>query len=373
MKKCAFLFLLLLSACAGSGDGQTPTAGGGSQTNNCNKHFLFVAGFSANQVTSFDLNRCTGQSTSITNAPLSANTFGPNSIAASADGKFLYTANYAGTVATNNASVSVLSVRDDGVLNEIQTLQIANGIGYGKIAISPNGKFVYVSLQDKNLLMGYSVDSTTGMLTALAGFPIATLAEPSGLAFTSNSATLYVAKYAAGKIRGYTINQTTGALTQVTEVTTTGPYTLKIDPNGTRLYAGSFSNNQTVAYTIGVNGVLSAIAGFPVASGASPSALQFHTAANYLYVANYNSPAGITRLDVNPTTGALTNATLTAFAGSQLTAMTFFADANLLIALDRSGAGGRIYSLSANPTTGALTTQQTISLTNPHDLVITNR
>jgi 6-phosphogluconolactonase (cycloisomerase 2 family) len=42
------------------------------------------------------------------------------------------------------------------------------------IGIDPTGKYLYATAQTQALIYGYSIDSTTGALTELRGFPFAT-------------------------------------------------------------------------------------------------------------------------------------------------------------------------------------------------------
>ena len=86
---------------------------------------------------------------------------------------------------------------------------------------SVTNEFIY-TLNDRtsgNNIYGYRSDSSTGDLTALAGFPVATGGNGSGLAnsrqITIDSANrrLYVINDGSDTVSAYSINPTTGALT----------------------------------------------------------------------------------------------------------------------------------------------------------------
>lgn len=73
------------------------------------------------------------------------------------------------------------------------------------------GKFVYVANATDNTISAYTVNGTTGALTAVTGSPFATLGNPYALTEDASGKHLYVA--GNGGIAGYTIDSTSGALT----------------------------------------------------------------------------------------------------------------------------------------------------------------
>jgi 6-phosphogluconolactonase len=89
------------------------------------------------------------------------------------------------------------------------------------VAVDPSGKFAYVANAGDNTVSGYTINSATGALTAIAGSPFASggsgplsvAVDPSGkFAYVVNGS---VTDFAGVNVSGYTINSTTGALTAI--------------------------------------------------------------------------------------------------------------------------------------------------------------
>ena len=75
-------------------------------------------------------------------------------------------------------------------------------------------------------LYGYTINNTTGELTALAGSPFTADVSTRGIAADPSGAYLYLSN--AEQLLGYSINATTGAITQLSS----SPYTAGSDPLG---------------------------------------------------------------------------------------------------------------------------------------------
>lgn len=82
-----------------------------------------------------------------------------------------------------------------------------------QLAVDSSGKFLYVDLMFSNQIAAFSIDSTTGALTAVPGSPFSTGTMPTALATASNF--LYVSNSLDGTVSGYTIDSTTGVLTAI--------------------------------------------------------------------------------------------------------------------------------------------------------------
>jgi len=111
-----------------------------------------------------------------------------------------------------------------------------------QIAVDSSGKFVYVILQTTNQVAGFSIDSSTGALTAVPGSPFSTGNGPLGLATANN--VLYVSNSMDGTISGYTIDATSGVLMPIAG----SPFAIN---------AAAMAANSTGAflYTSGVKGL----------------------------------------------------------------------------------------------------------------------
>lgn len=80
-----------------------------------------------------------------------------------------------------------------------------------QIVVDLTGKFVFVTLAAANQVAAFSIDQSTGALTAVPGSPFATGNGPVAIATAINF--LYVSNTTDGTVSGYTFDTTTGVLT----------------------------------------------------------------------------------------------------------------------------------------------------------------
>ncbi len=103
-----------------------------------------------------------------------------------------------------------------GTLSAIQTISTVPD-GYtgrntcSQIQISPNGKFLYVPNRGHNSVAGFTVDPSTGRLTAIGQEP--TEAVPSAFSLDPEGKFLFAAGSASDRLASYRINGDTGELT----------------------------------------------------------------------------------------------------------------------------------------------------------------
>ncbi len=259
--------------------------------------------------------------------------------------------------------------------------------GVGMVVVKQ--QFVYTLFQDATAeaIYGWSMDSTTGALTALNNFPVGLTLSLPVVDFNQYNVTtdpggnyLFIADSLANEILVYSINATTGALTAVGSpvVTTFEPGNLATDGLGHFLYVcvpGSGHVGTTITgYSIGSGGALTAIAGGAFATPAA-GIWQLQGDASGLYmIGTSGSTASLQVPDdnhlyvfsINQTTGVLTQA-----AGSPVT--TVYSPFTIAMQPPAS-AGEFVYSFSINdtatgynpiegfqldPTTGTLTALST--------------
>jgi 6-phosphogluconolactonase (cycloisomerase 2 family) len=150
----------------------------------------------------------------------------------------------------------------------------------------------------------YSIDSSTGLLTALTGSPLklytgaattATVVTPTGMLITPNNSYVYVSLGSLG-VQVLTLG-TGGALSAGTNATillpnskSTSPVDngLASDPNSAFLFVAE-TNTGLRVLTIGANGTLSEVSGSPYAVGTGPIAVALDTTGSYVYVLNKGS------------------------------------------------------------------------------------
>jgi 6-phosphogluconolactonase len=214
-------------------------------------------------------------------------------------------------------------------LSPSQTCVVSNGKGTignanvtnVQVTCTTNvSRFVYVVNNGSNSISAYTMDATTGALTAFASLSISAGA-PYFVAVDPQSRYLYLTNGGSNNISAYTIGAGTGALTAVNGApfpTGTHPVSVSIHPSGTLVYVMNQSDGTISAYSQDpANGALLAVAGSPFATGSNPFSatapafgnplfdnfLYVSSGANniWAYTINFNSGGGGPGL-----TGALT-------------------------------------------------------------------
>ena len=120
---------------------------------------------------------------------------------------------------SNEQGCSVTGYRLDsstGTLSAFQTITtLPDGFAErntcSQIQISPSGKFLYVPNRGHNSIAGFSVDSSTGTLTAIGQVP--TEAVPSAFSLDPEGKFVFAAGSASGRLASYRVNGDTGGLT----------------------------------------------------------------------------------------------------------------------------------------------------------------
>ncbi len=220
----------------------------------------------------------------------------------------------------------------------------------------------------------YPITITKGTLTApgtytftLVDGTLQVYAAPPAPASASGSY-LYAASASADTVTGYTINPTTGVLTAVpgspfpAGALPFGPSGITVDPSNHFVYVAdaNVSDNAVLAFTIsGGTGSLSAISGSPFAAGGiSPGAVTVDPAGKFLYVANQNSN-DITVFSIDPGSGAMAPLAIGPFAtGSGPQFNLAIHPSGKFLYLPYSGntpGSGSLSGFSVDPVTGGLT------------------
>jgi 6-phosphogluconolactonase len=217
--------------------------------------------------------------------------------------------------------VSIFPVNADNTLGTPTTLNVGNNPV--AISVSNFNHFVYVVDQEPSpraTILGFS-QSTSGALTPIPGTIIATAGgrtvatgypagvTPSAIAEEPTSRFVYVTDQAANQLIGYTAAPS-GALTaMVNGPFQTGlfPVSLTIDPTGKLIYVVNFNANTIQGYAIDLatGTPSSAVGAFGTGLGAGPTCVVIDPAlGTNLYTSN-SLDNTVTGEKVNPNTGAL--------------------------------------------------------------------
>jgi 6-phosphogluconolactonase len=176
--------------------------------------FVFVPHVVPNAVFQFAFDATTGRLSpnAVPRAAAPAGA-GPRHLKFDPAGKFVYTSNESGS------SVSLYQVdADSGTLSVKQTLSTLPAGFQGEntcaeVKVHPSGKFVYVSNRGHESIAVFSVDPTTGMLTARGQTP--TEKEPRSFDLDPDGRYLYAAGEGGTRAAAYRVDPQTGALTPI--------------------------------------------------------------------------------------------------------------------------------------------------------------
>ncbi len=191
--------------------------------------------------------------------------------------------------------ISGYTIAPDGSLTPIAGSPFAAGTEPQDIAITPNGSYLYVTNAESNDVSAFSVASNGG-LSAVKGSPFAAGRTPMSVAVTPDGKYLYVSDYGFNAtppaLSAFSISSE-GGLSPVSgspfAISNLGE--LAISPDGRHLYASSnVSGNPVSAFSIAAEGAVTAVPGSPFASGGfHPSDVAIAPDNRHLYVSNFGT------------------------------------------------------------------------------------
>jgi 6-phosphogluconolactonase len=178
----------------------------------------------------------------------------------------------------------------------------------GPTAPPVEAKFAYTGNQGASI-SGYSVNTSSGALTALSGFPLTVGANPTVVAVDPQNRFLFVGDIALGLLHVYSIDSSTGSLSEIADSpyqTVWEPVAIVVDPSGTHVYVASMGSNSVGGFSLSSTGALTPISGSPFATSGTEDFgddIVMNVAGTFAYV---QDAVNIYAYAVNATTGALT-------------------------------------------------------------------
>ena len=260
--------------------------------------FAFVVNPDDNTVFYYTVNAATGQLR--TNGYNWASGSGPQSVAVDPSGKFAYVAN------SGSGTVTPYIITAHGIPSAFTP--VATGTTPYSVTVDPSGKFAYVANFGSNNVSAYTIDPFSGHLTS-AG-TVGSGAQPLSVVVDPSARFAYVGCN-DGQVSAYTINSSTGALTAVGG----GPFStpnasnarsVTVDPLGRFVYVANASGSVS-AYSINpTTGGLASVAGSPFTAGTFPISVTVEPSGRFVYAANLNSN-NVSAFTIDATTGALSS------------------------------------------------------------------
>lgn len=225
------------------------------------------------------------------------------SLAVSPDGKWLF------VLDANSLTLSEYSIdTSTGIPTFATTGAITPGAGTSgyasiNVAVAPSGDYVAVALGTGGL-QTFAFDTTTGDLTPQT--PLAPATNQIGIYAVAIDANNYL--YAASTNGLAVFSATTaGVPTELKTYTAgNGPRSVAVNSASTFVYVGNKVDGTISGFSIGTNAVLTTISGSPFTGPTSIGALAFDNSGDYLITSGYNTATGIELFSIN-SAGALTS------------------------------------------------------------------
>jgi 6-phosphogluconolactonase len=348
---CVLALLLPFGACGG-GSSNPPTP---PTPPVATSDFLFES--NNNQISIYQVDSSTGV-VSATPAPATGPSLGGGLALTSTN--FLYAAD------SGNNAVDAFSVNPStGALTAVSgsPYTVASGQGAQGMSVDPSGKFLFVPQHNTDQVAAFTINSS-GQLTAAPGSPFSTGSFPVQSTVDPSGKYVYVCDSmdALGGISAYTI-ASTGALTPITGSPFTtlvngGPVDIAVHPNGKFLYVamagGVTPGTQIVGQLIDANtGALSPMTGSPFTAGNQPSSVALDPAGKFLFATNFMDNT-VSAFTIDGTSGALTAVSGSPFpTGPDPFVMAVNASSTLLFIVNANSTSISAYTIGS---TGALTT-----------------
>jgi len=264
-----------------------------------NGDYLYVANGNNTYLAGFGVSTA-GALSLLTNSPYN-NGVAAQSLAITPTNSFLYAATTAGIfcyVINSDGSITVqnggTAVASDVVATSMQVDSTGNYLLAAGVGIAIGAQAIGI----------YQINTSTGLLTALTGSPLAlytgkattaTVVTPTAMVITPNNSYVYVSLQSLG-VQVLTLG-TGGALSTGTTATflpplststTPADYGLASDPTSKFLFVAEFNTGLRV-FSIGTNGALNEVSGSPYPTGTGPTGVTLDPTGSYVYVANKGS------------------------------------------------------------------------------------
>jgi 6-phosphogluconolactonase len=246
----------------------------------------------------------------------------PTAIAIDPQGKFLYVAFNYQSGASGPGGVSIFPVNSDNSLGTALTQPVGNNPV--AVVVSYFNHYVYVVDQETQpgaMILGFAQNTSTGALTPVPGTTIATVAGktvatgypagviPSAITEELTARFVYVTDQAANQLIGYTVQANGSLVPMVNGPFQTGlfPVAVTVDPTGKLLYVVNFNAETLQGYAIdSITGTPSpAVGAFATAVDAGPTCVAIDPAlGTFLYTSN-SLGNSVTGERLTPNTGGL--------------------------------------------------------------------
>lgn len=174
-------------------------------------------------------------------------------------------------------SASIYTTNSNGTLTNQSTVPVGTFPLYA--AVGQRQAFAYTSNRDSNTISVINLASFSVVQTAATG------TQPFGLTLSPNGSILYVANHNNNTVSVFSVNASTGQLTAVTTIAVgSNPRGIAISPDGTRLYVVNQFGNTVSVINTSTNTVVAT-----VSVGSQPVSVAVNPSSTSAYVTNLSS------------------------------------------------------------------------------------
>lgn len=262
--------------------------------------FIYVPNSGSGDVSAFAINPATGALSAIAGSPYLAGAT-PRMATATRSGTTLYIANEGSASAPPRISAYSIDA-STGTLTAIAGSPFDIGptplpsalTPLTRPLVTPSGSALYLSLVGAGSLHGASVNATSGSLLNISGMPFNVGLGLGFGTFTASGNFLFLPHdnhngSTAGGVAAYSVHQS-GVLTSIGSFATGGrvPSTAVLNSQGTLLFAPNAASGTVAVFRVEASGALTAAPGSPFNAGADtvPALVSLHPSKNFVYTTN---------------------------------------------------------------------------------------
>jgi 6-phosphogluconolactonase (cycloisomerase 2 family) len=270
--------------------------------------YLYVASSRGSTISAYTVDNNGGSLSTIATYPSAGTT--PVAEVVSPNGKYLYVANNA------TSNIAMFAINTDGSLTAGKTVTIpGTGTLPTALATDPEGLNLLATFTYRAGTSGaggvavYPISATDGSLGTGVSYNVGN--KPVGINVTDYLKTThiyftYVVDQADSAVLGFSLNATTGVLTAISPSSYPAgvtPSAIASGPTAQYVYVTDEASNQVIGYVIQSNGALVPMVNGPFGTGSYPVAITIDPRGLYMYITNYNDST-ISSYALNVTTGA---------------------------------------------------------------------
>jgi 6-phosphogluconolactonase len=220
-------------------------------------NYLYVMNATSDNISVFSIDSKSGVLTQIVGSPFSVGGLTPLNMQLTPNGNFLYVSVAGGQAESSNGSIFGFSVNAGALQLLTPPFTNADGINPNGLAIDPSGSHLYVANTQSTSISIFDISPPgmpPGSLKEVIGSPLADIyTDPVSLLLDPKGQFLYVANNGSNNVAVYSIDSTTGLPTALTTSTSAFAFTtesspsfLVEDPNGRYLFVGNQGNGAGI-------------------------------------------------------------------------------------------------------------------------------